>query len=489
MKTRLHPVLCLSLSILLFVSACGSVATPFPTLDNATMHTQAAQTVVAELTQDAPLPTAPEPIVPPPPTTVPSLTPIPTMPIPTPDLHTIPVAVVPTPAVGEPSALAKTNTTIFSGPGNEYVVYSAFLSGSTARVTGVNADRTWWVINVPPAPDEQGWIAAEALTVSNADSVPVIAAPPVPPSADLVPPGPDDPQASASVNVHVRTGPGQNFPSYGIAKASQSGRLLGKSEDGLWWVVRLDPSRIGAGHGWVMAEFTQAINTENLMTIASPPAPTLYAPPPPAPGAPTVTSTDNLNVRSGPGYNFPVLFVAPPGSTGETTGKSSDGAWWQVKIAVEYSSDGLGWVSADFVTSQNTQNVAVISGPAAPPVVEATPPPSGIEGCSLAAQQPADGTVFNPGTAFQAGWVLQNTSGTRWDMAEYDVRFVGAAGNLRLHQGSDLYDLPSSVDPGGTTYIILPMIAPFDPGTYGELWQIALGNQAVCQFYVYIEVR
>ncbi len=74
-------------------------------------------------------------------------------------------------------------------------------------------------------------------------------------------------------------------------------------------------------------------------------------------------------------------------------------------------------------------------------------------------------------------------------MAEYDVRFVGAAGNLRLHQGPDLYDLPSSVDPGGTTYIILPMIAPFDPGTYGELWQIALGNQAVCQFYVYIEVR
>jgi hypothetical protein len=33
------------------------------------------------------------------------------------------------------------------------------------------------------------------------------------------------------------------------------------------------------------------------------------------------------------------------------------------------------------------------------------------------------------------------------------------------------------------------MIAPFDPGVYGELWQVILGNQPVCQFYVYIEVR
>jgi hypothetical protein len=33
------------------------------------------------------------------------------------------------------------------------------------------------------------------------------------------------------------------------------------------------------------------------------------------------------------------------------------------------------------------------------------------------------------------------------------------------------------------------MIAPFDPGTYGELWQVVLGNQTVCEFYVYIGVQ
>jgi len=33
------------------------------------------------------------------------------------------------------------------------------------------------------------------------------------------------------------------------------------------------------------------------------------------------------------------------------------------------------------------------------------------------------------------------------------------------------------------------MIAPFNPGTYGELWELSLGSQQTCQFYVYIEVQ
>jgi hypothetical protein len=35
----------------------------------------------------------------------------------------------------------------------------------------------------------------------------------------------------------------------------------------------------------------------------------------------------------------------------------------------------------------------------------------------------------------------------------------------------------------------MPMIAPFDPGVNGELWQVVYGSQAVCQFYIYIEVQ
>jgi hypothetical protein len=32
------------------------------------------------------------------------------------------------------------------------------------------------------------------------------------------------------------------------------------------------------------------------------------------------------------------------------------------------------------------------------------------------------------------------------------------------------------------------MIAPFNMGVYGEAWEVALGSQSLCQFYVYIAV-
>jgi hypothetical protein len=97
--------------------------------------------------------------------------------------------------------------------------------------------------------------------------------------------------------------------------------------------------------------------------------------------------------------------------------------------------------------------------------------------------------VFSPGASFTTTWVLQNTSTTRWALGEYDVVFIGAYNNIRLHQGSDVYDISSTVEPGWTYSFSLPMIAPFTPGVYGEAWQVVLGNQTVCPFYVYIEVR
>ena len=33
------------------------------------------------------------------------------------------------------------------------------------------------------------------------------------------------------------------------------------------------------------------------------------------------------------------------------------------------------------------------------------------------------------------------------------------------------------------------MIAPFEPGVYGELWEVAVGSQSMCPFYAYISVQ
>lgn len=465
----------------LVLSACGPAATPAPTQDVTLIQTQAAQTVVADLTQNAP----PPPTQAPPPTAVPTQAPPPG---PTPDPN-IPVAVVPTAAAGQPSAVANFNTTIFSGPGTNYAVYGAFLGGQTALVNGRSEDGQWWAISVPVAPDGNGWVSAGWVTVANADNVPTLPTPPVPPTVEFVAPGPSDPQATAIANVFVRTGPGTNFPAYGIAPTGTTGRVIGVSEDGQWWVVRINPQLVGVGFGWVMAQYTQASNVEGVQTIKSPAAPTTAPPPAPPSGAAVATAVEPINVRSGPGTNFPVLVVAPAGSSGEVSGVSADGGWWQVIISTQYSPTGFGWVSASYVITQNTGNVPVVEAPPAPPTVQPTPPPTGTSGCSVVSQDPADGTVFPAGTSFNTTWVLQNNGSERWDSGEYDIAYVGAANNVLMHQGADRYDLTNTVEPGWTYNFSVPMIAPFDPGVYGELWQVVLGNQPVCEFYVYIEVR
>ena len=193
----------------LVLSACGGAATPAPTQDTALIQTQAAQTVIADLTQNAP----PPPTQAPPPTAAPTLAPTEAAPPPgpTPD-PSIPVAVVPTAAAGQPSAIANFNTTIFSGPGTNYVVYATLLGGRTVLVTGKSEDGLWWAISVPVSPDGNGWVNAGWVTVSNADGVPVLPTPPVPATVEFVAPGPDDPQVIALANVYVRTGPATNFP-------------------------------------------------------------------------------------------------------------------------------------------------------------------------------------------------------------------------------------------------------------------------------------
>ena len=111
-----------------------------------------------------------------------------------------------------------------------------------------------------------------------------------------------------------------------------------------------------------------------------------------------------------------------------------------------------------------------------------------VAGCVLVSQSPADGTVLPAGTGFSTTWVLQNTGAEKWSDGEVDLRYVGAAANIPMHQGSDIYDLSASVQPGDTYNFSVSMIAPYETGAYGELWEVGMGSQTMCQFYVYIAV-
>lgn len=385
-RTRNGITLVAVITMLSFIlSACGGQATPAPTVDTGSIQTQAAQTVVADLTENAP----------PPPTTAPQPTST-TRPPEATAAPVIPPAVIPTPESGQPSAVANFNTVIYGGPGEDYVVYSAFLGGQSAVVTGKNEGGSWWAVSVPPAANGNGWVSADWVTVTSADNVPVLPTPPVPPNTALVPPGPNDPQVVALANTYVRTGPGNNYPAYGIAPAGAKGRVIGKSSDGGWWVVRIDPKVVGAGYGWVNANYTQASNISDVPALAAPPPPSAAAVDPPASGSATATAMEYVNVRSGPGTTYVVYGVAPPGATAEVSGKSTDGLWWQVVVPTDtVSTEGVAWVSANFVYTQNTANVPVVeSPPSQPPVTPENPRTVG--NCSLLSQSPEDLAQFAP---------------------------------------------------------------------------------------------
>jgi hypothetical protein len=235
--------------------------------------------------------------------------------------------------------------------------------------------------------------------------------------------------------------------------------------------------------GWVASSTVQVTKAEDVPAIEAPPASDVAPLPPPASGVPQAAAVDYVNIRSGPGEQYIVLAVAAPGQSGEVAGVSEDSLWWQVKIPTQYSADGLGWVSASYVTTQNTSDVPVVVAPPAPEYPE-TPPTTSQ--CQLLSQSPADNSEFSPDTSFNVTWTLKNTGSETWT-TEYDVIYLGA--NVQpFHVGQDIYDFASNVEPGWNYTVTVPMVAPSTSGSYGEAWGIFAGNVNVCTFWVTINV-
>lgn len=96
------------------------------------------------------------------------------------------------------------------------------------------------------------------------------------------------------------------------------------------------------------------------------PSPTLVPSPTPEP-APEVSvppdSATKINIRSGPGTDYPVLGQIEPGQSAPVTGRNQDNSWWQISL----SDNSLGWVFGELVQASGTTGAV--------PVAEAPPPP------------------------------------------------------------------------------------------------------------------
>jgi len=102
------------------------------------------------------------------------------------------------------------------------------------------------------------------------------------------------------------------------------------------------------------------------------PPPTVDLPTPEA-GSPTVTATGIVNVRSGPGTNYPRIGLLTDGQTAEAIGRSADGAWWVVNFPVP--PDNQGWIAAQYVTATDVDGLPIIQAPPLPEPTSAPPVP------------------------------------------------------------------------------------------------------------------
>lgn len=80
------------------------------------------------------------------------------------------------------------------------------------------------------------------------------------------------------------------------------------------------------------------------------------------------TLTAPVNVRSGPGVNYPIIARFEPGQEAPVTGRNEDNSWWQVGLSTVETTAETGWVFGELV--------AVSGSSEAIPIAQAPPPPA-----------------------------------------------------------------------------------------------------------------
>lgn len=116
----------------------------------------------------------------------------------------------------------------------------------------------------------------------------------------------------------------------------------------------------------------------------------------------TIIADVGANVRLGPGTDYPVLGVAPLGTTGTIIGVSQDEQWWA--FDVPQSSSVMGWVLSSLVAAENVDSVPVIPAPVKP-VPEPLPKPISP---SATLQFSADPTTIDEGGCSDLTWSVEN---------------------------------------------------------------------------------
>ncbi len=138
--------------------------------------------------------------------------------------------------------------------------------------------------------------------------------------------------AVTSRDVNLRTGPGYNFGIIYLVPKGTNVTLTGKN--GSWYAVK-----VGGSTGYMLASLLKvgSNNTTANVTVT-------------AASGTAVTSRD-VNLRTGPGYDYNVIYLTPKGTSVTLTGKS--GNWYRVSVG---GTSGYMLASLLKVNTTNTGN-------------------------------------------------------------------------------------------------------------------------------------
>jgi heat shock protein HslJ/uncharacterized protein YraI len=282
----------------------------------------------------------------------------------------LPPVDIPEPPANVPTGTARVNVNVRTGPSMLFPILGTAQQGDTGEIQGVSPDGSWYAITVPTTMVGTGtaWSAANFVDLSNptGQPLPVITPPLLPTTVNFPTPPEFAPQVIMREPATLRSGPTVEFPVFGVAPTGSRAELIGESEDGEWWAVRMPTSLASDGIGWVPKVFTLVVNVTSVPVIRTPELPRNITPSAPASGAPSLVTREPLNVRSGPGNAYPSLGMVPIGTVLAVVGVSPDREHFVVNVPTTITPSGQGWVAARFVRAENVSNVPVVQPPPVP---------------------------------------------------------------------------------------------------------------------------
>ncbi|HEY2979783.1 MAG TPA: SH3 domain-containing protein [Anaerolineales bacterium] len=164
----------------------------------------------------------------------------------------VPSTAAPTVAPVEGTTITQLN--VRAEPSTASEVLGTINAFSTVQIVGKDPGGNWYQILFEAGPDRKGWVTAAYVQTAAEPQVPVIGG------------AGDGPQAVATQQINVRSGPGTDFNSLGTINAQDVVTLTGKNASGTW--LQIEFAAGPDGKGWVNAAFVQATGVEELPIIA-----------------------------------------------------------------------------------------------------------------------------------------------------------------------------------------------------------------------------